>query len=79
MMSDALTASIAPPIDTSPVSFWRDTRSFNKGGTCRRTAWGSTTCRSACRLLRPSERAAARCEGCTDSMPARNTSATYAE
>ena len=63
----------------SPESLDRATRSFRSGGTTRRTAWGSTTCCIACARVSPSERAAATCDGCTDSIPARNTSATYAE
>ena len=50
--------------------------SFISGGTTRRTAWGSTTERIVWPVDRPSERAAARCDSCTLSMPARNTSAT---
>lgn len=75
----AYTASTTPAIDTSPVSFCSDTRSFSSGGTTRRTACGSTTYRIACAPLRPSERAAARWLGWTLSMPARKTSPTYAE
>ena len=41
-----------------------------------RTACGNTTSRIVCRCVKPSERAAARWLGCTDSMPARKTSAT---
>ena len=63
----------------SPESLDRATRSLSSGGMTRRTAWGSTTCRSACARVSPSDRAAATCDGCTDSMPARKTSATYAE
>ena len=45
----------------------------------RRTACGMTTKRSAWPCERPSDRAAAAWLGCTESMPARYTSETYAE
>ena len=54
-------------------------KSFNNGGITRRTACGNTTWRIDCQRLNPSERAAATWLGCTDWMPARYTSATYAE
>src|SRR5438093_55939 len=75
---DWLKASIAPRVPTSAVSFCSPMKSFRSGGITRRTACGSTTKRSACRWERPSERAAASWLGCTDSMPARYTSETYA-
>ena len=58
------------------MSFWSPMKSLRSGGITRRTACGSTTKRSACQRLSPSERAAASCDGCTDSMPARYTSET---
>ena len=45
-------------------------KSFRSGGITRRTACGRITKRSACQRVSPSERAAASCDGCTDSMPA---------
>ena len=69
-------ASTAPSTEISPQSFCSATKSLSSGGSTRRTACGSTTSRSAWWCESPSERAAARCEGCTDSIPARNTSAT---
>ncbi len=68
--------SVTPTVDTSEVSFCRLTKSFSSGGSTRRTACGKTTDRIVCAWFSPSERAAARCDGCTDSMPARNTSDT---
>ncbi len=53
-----------------------DTRSFSSGGSTRRTACGTTTYRIVLAWLRPSDLAAARCDGCTDSIPALNTSET---
>ena len=44
----------------------------------RRTACGMTTYRIAWAYVSPSERAAIRCDWCTDSIPARKTSVTYA-
>jgi hypothetical protein len=72
-------ASTAPSTEISPTSFCSATKSLSSGGSTRRTAWGRITRRIDSRWLSPSERAAACWEGCTDSMPARNTSATYAE
>src|SRR5215212_9009413 len=66
-------------MDTSPESFCRLTKSLSRAGTTRRIPCGRTTCRRVCPADRPSERAAARWLGCTDSIPARSTSATYAE
>ena len=54
-------------------------KSLSSGGTTRRTACGRTTNRIAFVFERPSERAAASWLGCTDSIPARYTSDTYAE
>ncbi len=45
----------------------------------RRMACGRTTCRIDCQRDRPSDRAAATWLGWTDWIPARYTSATYAE
>ena len=69
-------ASITPIDATSAVSFCRPMKSFSRGGITRRTACGSTTNRSDCHRDSPSERAAATWLACTDSMPARYTSAT---
>ena len=63
----------------SPTSFCIATKSFMSAGVTLRTAWGSTTSRIVRPWLSPSERAASRCDGCTASIPARNTSDTYAE
>ncbi len=63
----------------SPTSFCSDTKSFMSAGTTLRTPCGITTIRSVCAWFSPSERAATRCEGCTASIPARSTSAMYAE
>ena len=54
-------------------------KSFSSGGITRRMAWGRTTNRSAFHRDRPSDRAAAVWDSWIDSMPARYTSATYAE
>jgi hypothetical protein len=69
-------ASTRPTDAIRAVSFCSDTKSLRSGGTTRRTACGSTTCRSVCPCERPSAEALATCDGCTPSMPARNTSAT---
>ena len=69
-------ASTAPSTEISPTSFWSATKSLSNGGSTRRTACGRITRRIDCRWDSPSDRAAARCDGCTDSIPARNTSAT---
>ena len=63
---------------TSAVSFCRPMKSFSSGGITRRTACGRITNRSVCQRESPSERAAASWLGCTDSIPARYTSETYA-
>ena len=55
-----------------------DTKSLSSGGTTRRSACGSTTWRIVCAWVSPSARAAARWLGCTERMPERITSATYA-
>src|SRR5947209_18395883 len=68
--------STAPSTDTRAVSFCRPMKSFKSGGTTRRTACGRVTYRSARPRDNPSERAAASCDGCTDSIPARYTSET---
>ena len=79
MICDARTASVTVRIEISPTSFCSATKSLSSGGVTVRTACGSTTSRVVWRWLSPSDRAAATWLGCTDSMPARNTSATYAE
>ena len=56
-----------------------DKKSFMSGGTTLRPACGSTTWRIVRACDNPSERAAARWLSWMLSMPARNTSATYAE
>ena len=72
-------ASTGPRTPIRATSFCRLTKSFINGGTTRRTACGRTTDRIAWPDESPSERAAARCDSCTLSMPERKTSATYAE
>ena len=79
MICALLRASTTPRTLTSAVSFWSPMKSFSRGGTTRRTACGITTKRSDWKRVSPSERAAASWLGCTDSMPARYTSDTYAE
>ena len=69
-------ASTAPSTEISPTSFCSATKSLSSGGSTRRTAWGRITSRIDWRWVSPSERAAARCEGWIDSIPARKTSAT---
>ena len=68
--------SIGPSTDTSAVSFCREMKSLSRGGVTLRTACGRTTKRLVCQDDSPSERAAMRWLGCTESMPARKTSAT---
>ncbi len=58
------------------MSFCSPMKSFSRGGITRRTACGTITKRSVCPRESPSERAAASWLGCTDSIPARYTSAT---
>ena len=65
-----------PTAATSAVSFCSETKSLSSGGVTRLTACGTTTYRRVCPPLRPRAVALATCEGWTDSMPARNTSAT---
>ena len=60
------------------MSFCSDTKSLSSGGTTRRTACGTTTYRIVWAATSPSASALATCDGWIDSMPARNTSATYA-
>ena len=61
---------------TSAVSFCSDTKSLRSGGTTRRVACGTTTWRIVWPRDSANASALVTCEGCTDSMPARNTSAT---
>ena len=72
-------ASTTPMRPTSAVSFCRPMKSFSSGGITRRIACGKITNRRDCQRDSPSERAAALWLACTDSIPARYTSATYAE
>src|SRR4051812_42875425 len=74
--SDA--ASATPITETIAVSFCRPTKSFRSGGVTRRTACGMITYCIVCQYESPSDRAAARWLACTDSIPARYTSVTYA-
>ncbi len=76
IVSARRSAPTGPSTLISATSFCRLTMSFISGGTTRRTACGSTTERIVWPLDRPSDRAAARWDSCTLSMPARNTSAT---
>jgi len=73
---DLLQQVDAPRTEISPTSFCSATKSLSSGGSTRRTAWGRITSRIDRRWVSPRDRAAACCDGCTDSMPARNTSAT---
>ena len=61
------------------TSFCNDTDPLSSAGSTLRTAWGSTAWRSVWACERPRARAAMRWLSCTASMPARNTSAVYAE
>ena len=59
------------------MSFWRPMKSLSSGGITRRTACGSDHVAHRLELaIRPSDRAAAACDGWIDSMPARYTSET---
>ena len=71
-------ASTGPSTEISAVSFCSPMKSFRSGGITRRTAWGRITVRIVCPRVSPSDLAAASWLGCTDSMPARYTSDTYA-
>src|SRR3954447_19592182 len=75
---DSDAASVTPITETIAVSFCRPTKSLSSGGITRRTACGMTTYHIVCEYESPSDRAAARWLGCTDSIPARYTSVTYA-
>ena len=72
----ARTASTAPSTEIRPTSFCIEMKSFISAGVTLRNACGITTSQVVCPAVRPSERAEARCEGCTSLKPARSTSAT---
>ena len=73
-----LTTSSTPSTLINAVSFCSPMKSLSNGGITRRTACGTTTWRIVCEYVKPNERAAAVWLQCTDSMPARYTSETYA-